>query len=256
MIIERSILVKALVGSHNYNLATPESDKDYKIFTMPTFDDLYRGKMYSKADVGLEFDFDVHDIRKMVALFWKANINFLEVLYSKENHIYDKNIKEIYNLRKDIVRMNLPYLYNACRGMHFEKMKRLDNPTEGTAHLIEKYGYNTKEALHAYRVLDFITRFAYTDFEDFEWAMTYDENLRERMLEIKNGEYPKVTFQMLIRQKMSQFEKFDQAYYSQKPNEELKQHIDLIIYNMIKENFQGTKESTLGGNEDAQTITQ
>lgn len=251
MIIERSVLVKALVGSHNYNLATPESDKDYKIFTMPTFDDLYKGKMYSKADVGVEFDFDVHDIRKMVVLFWKANINFLEVLYSKENHIYDKSIKEIYDLRKDLVRMNLPYLYNACRGMHFEKMKRLDNPTEGTAHLVEKYGYNTKEALHAYRVLDFITRFAYTDFEDFEWAMTYsgisygagDASPRERMLEIKNGVYPKVTFQMLILQKMKQFEKFDQVYYNQKPNEELKQHIDLIIYNMIKQNVQSAKES-------------
>ena len=43
----RVSVLKALVGSHNYNLNTPESDKDYKLFVLPTYDDLYERKDYS-----------------------------------------------------------------------------------------------------------------------------------------------------------------------------------------------------------------
>ena len=31
----RTVAFKSLVGSHNYNLNTPESDKDYKVFVLP-----------------------------------------------------------------------------------------------------------------------------------------------------------------------------------------------------------------------------
>ena len=42
MIIEnREIMLKSSVGSVNYNLVTADSDKDYKFFVMPTFDDVY-----------------------------------------------------------------------------------------------------------------------------------------------------------------------------------------------------------------------
>ena len=42
-------LFRVLTGSHNYNMNTPESDKDYKIFVLPTFDDLYHGKEFSNV---------------------------------------------------------------------------------------------------------------------------------------------------------------------------------------------------------------
>lgn len=234
--LERVEVFRALVGSHNYKLNTPESDKDFKIFVMPTFDDLYHGKMYSHSTIGKDADYDIHDIRKLSTLLWKANINFLEVLFSKENYGYFAEVGQIYDLKNELVTMNLPYLYNACKGMHFEKMKRLDKPTEGTAHLIEKYGYNTKEALHAFRVLDFITRFVYTDFEDFEWAMTYEDS-RDKMLSIKNGEYSREQFENLVRLKLIRFESFDRFYLNEKPNEELKVHLESIIYNMIHESL-------------------
>lgn len=235
--LTRIEVFRALVGSHNYNLNDETSDKDFKIFVLPTFDDLYKGKMYSDSKIGKDFDYDVHDIRKLSELFWKANINFLEVLYSKEHHGYFLDLFKIYSLKDQLATMNLPYLYNACKGMHFEKMKRLDKPTEGTAHLIEKYGYNTKEALHAYRVLDFITRFAYTDFTDFKWAMTYNEETRAEMLAIKQGRLSKEQFIEFVTLKFNHFEKFARAYGEQKPNEELKEHLDSIIYNMIRRNI-------------------
>jgi predicted nucleotidyltransferase len=235
--LERTEIFRALVGSHNYNLNTPESDKDYKVFIMPTFDDLYKGNMFSEAVVGTEFDYSVHDIRKLSDLLWKANINFLEVLYSKENHGFFKEVGDIFAMREKLVTMNLPKLYTACKGMHLEKMKRLDKPTEGTAHLIERHGYNTKEALHAYRVLDFITRFAYTDFTDFEWAMTYKDEARYNMLEIKHGYHSKEQFEKMIQLKLNHFEKFESVYVNQKPDEETKQQLETIIYEMIRQSL-------------------
>ena len=47
----RETVFKALVGSHNYNLADKNSDKDYKVFVLPTFEDLYNGVQYSKQTV-------------------------------------------------------------------------------------------------------------------------------------------------------------------------------------------------------------
>jgi predicted nucleotidyltransferase len=254
MKMERVHVLKALVGSHNYNLQTPESDRDYKVFTMPTFDDLYKGKMYAKSTVGKMFDYDHHDVRKLAELFWKANINFIEVLYSKEVAILNEHIKKVLAMREHLVTMNLPYLYKACKGMFYEKMKRLDKPTEGTAHLIEKHGYNTKEALHAFRVLDFITRFSYTDFTDFEWAMTYNDvprgfdhkSPRDRMLEIKNGEYSRAHFEQLINLKMYHFEKFKDIYSGYTPNADARQELEDIIYKMIYEKYNlNAKESIM-----------
>lgn len=42
----RIVVLKALVGSHNYNLNTESSDKDYKYFVLPTLDDLYNGTIF------------------------------------------------------------------------------------------------------------------------------------------------------------------------------------------------------------------
>ena len=42
----RNVAFKALVGSHNYNLNTSDSDKDYKLFVIPTLDDLYFNKSF------------------------------------------------------------------------------------------------------------------------------------------------------------------------------------------------------------------
>ena len=113
----RTVAFKSLVGSHNYNLNTPESDKDYKVFVLPTFDDLYFNNSFSKSYIGETEDFDTHDIRKCSSLWYKANVNFLEVLFSKRflvnAELDDKSkllIYQIYDMRNDIAKMNLKYL--------------------------------------------------------------------------------------------------------------------------------------------------
>lgn len=201
-------ILRALVGSHNYNLNTPESDKDYKVFVIPTFDDLYFNRQFSKTYIGETEDLDVHDIRKLNTLLWKSNINFLEVLFS-DDIVFNKDKKilpirtlfqAIFSMKDDIARMNIPYLWNACIGMHITKKKQIDKGTEGTNHLVEKYGYDTKQAMHSLRVLMVLRRFAENNFTDFKEAITFKDSTedRELLLNIKNGHYSREEIAKLL----------------------------------------------------------
>lgn len=66
---DRTPILKALVGSHNYNLNTPESDKDYKLFVLPTFDDLYLKRDYNTSIDSKEEDIVIYDLRRLSSLF-------------------------------------------------------------------------------------------------------------------------------------------------------------------------------------------
>ena len=63
----REVVFKTLVGSHNYGLNRKGSDKDYKVYLAPTFDDLYEGNKFSHQTVSFAVDMDYHDIRKLPA---------------------------------------------------------------------------------------------------------------------------------------------------------------------------------------------
>lgn len=177
---------KALVGSHNYNLNTPESDKDYKLFFYPSFDDLYSGEKYSKAMTSETEDIEYHDIRKLPDMLWKSNVNFIEVLFSTEVIEYDGLYKELHNKREYLARMNLPYLYDACMGMFYKKKKEFqrDKNTD------DKKAF--KHAMSALRIIDFLDRYEKTDFHNFQQSIKYSEldNAYYFLRDIRNGKHP------------------------------------------------------------------
>jgi len=236
----RNIAFKCLSGSWRYNLQTDNSDKDYKVFVLPTFEDLYNKITYAESFIGKFIDLDCHDIRKIVDLYWKSNIDYIQTLYSNEIEFsgipeIDKRIKELFSLRSEIVTMNLPHLYSACHGMHLNKMKDLTKGTENTIYLVKKYGYDTKMGLHAYRMLDFIKRFLNTNFKDFNKSVMYDELEREAMLKIKNGFYTLEEYRDIIYVEYQQFRKYEEIYKSQPVNEELKEWISELIYLIVRD---------------------
>ena len=260
---ERKVVFKALVGSHNYNLNDETSDKDYKYFVLPTFDDLYTGKMFSQSKVGMKYDYGVHDIRKLVDLFWKANINFIEVLYSKEIQLArvvhymkvesgagktiftePKSIdfkypimNDIFDMRHELVTMNLPYLFKACKGMYFEKLKRLEKGTEGTQGLVDKFGYDTKQALHAYRVMNFCVRFLQSDW-DFNAAFRYGDKRKEELLNIKYGIYSLEEIkEFLDEYYQNVFIKIEPEYERMRPNETTRDTLYSLVKTLVKENL-------------------
>lgn len=246
-IAARKVALKALVGSHNYNLNTPESDKDYKIFVIPTFDDLYFGRSYNEDFIGEKEDCSIHDIRKLSHLLSKSNVNFMEVLFSEELTIdedLDDRSKElisaIFDMKDDIAKMNLPYLYDACIGMYFNKMKLIEKGTAGTKHLLNKFGYDTKQASQSWRILDFLIRFAETDFNDFKSSIYYsnDDSKRQFILDLKNGVYSYDEFKNIISDIFNEVEQNLKRKYKNMPfNEETYSEIIIILQELIKLNM-------------------
>lgn len=238
--MERELAFKALVGSKNYNLNTPESDTDYKVFVLPTLKDLFEGNEYKKSKDSEDSDYTLHDVRKLVNVFWKSNVNFIEVLYSSKAEITEvyhikEKVNDIFAMRDEIVTMNLPYLYRACKGMYFNKSKMINKGTDKTMHLIDRYGYDTKQAMAAYRIMDFIERFKDTDFKDFTRAMRYDEDERRNMLKIKNGEYSEDEFRKnLLNPKFESFTKIESVYEEKLPREDVKEELEKAVYQMVE----------------------
>lgn len=257
---EKSIFT-SLVGSHNYNLNTKESDKDYKSFLIPDFNDLYsKDLIKSESFLKLlkednqEFDIEYHDIRKIESLFYKSNINFLEVLFSEDielNSYYEEEMSELLNLRQDIAKMNLPYLYKACIGMYHNKRKLLTKGTEGTQYLVDKHGYDTKQALHCYRVLDFLKRFQNTDFNDFKNAIWYkdDDNMRDFLLRIKDGKMTLEEVESMLDRKLAVTTIYCEKAYSEKEfNQITNQKLINIIKKIVKKGLKREFDPTLNCN--------
>lgn len=240
----RKELFRALVGSHNYNMNTPESDKDYKIFIAPTFDDLYFNKQFSNSIIGETEDYDIHDIRKVSHLWWKANVNFVEVLFSEDVYLNKDLSTDIKNLlqtifyhKDEIARMNLPYLYDACIGMHITKKKQIDKGTEGTQYLVDKYGFDTKQAMHSIRILDFLRRFAENGFTDFKKAIWYnnDDFNKQYLLDIKNGKISKEKYYEIAEDQFNVIETYyKKTYKSQKVDEYTNNTLLDIVKEIVK----------------------
>ncbi|PEA25848.1 hypothetical protein CN984_12045 [Bacillus cereus] len=233
--MERKMLLQALTGSHNYNLATEGSDKDYKIFTASTFDDLYTGNRYKKNIITELIDKDIKDIRQLPELLWKSNIAYMEILFSKDIFAVSK-LHHLLAVRDEIARINLPQLFKSTGGMHNERLKRLEKPTDGTQHLVDKYGYNTKEAMHDIRSMKLIVDFEANGFTNYEEALRYDDYERKAILDIKNGSFTKDEFiKFATGYHDNVFAPLKEKYCSQKPNEELKAYMDSIIKDVVQD---------------------
>jgi uncharacterized protein len=228
----RKIVVSALVGSHNYNLNTVNSDEDCKYFVMPTFEDLYHGKVFSTAEQSAEIDYDCHDVRQLGNLIWKANINFIEVLFSKDVW-FDDGLAFLFNTPEKWASMNLPAFKNATYGMHLMKMKDLHKGTEKTDVLIEKFGYDTKQACHALRCL-FVLE-GYWNTRSMAQALWFEGDRRNTLLSVKAGEFTELGFRTLVEDwHLGFWAEASEFYSSTVPNTEAKEELDKLMFEFVK----------------------
>ena len=232
--MNNKLFMSALVGSHNYNLNTETSDKDYKVFVFPTFDDLYNKKEIAKSKVSNDLDYEVHDIRKLSQLWWKANINFIEVLFSRDVMYYiDRDndlVQFIEQNDSELATMNLPYLYDACMGMSLRKQKDMLIDSPARHNNIEKYVYDTKSACHAIRVLDFLVKLVQCNFS-FGKSILYDNSdiKRDSLLAIKRGMYTLEEIQYMIEICTNNANNIKGIYKQQSPNTRIKEQLDGVI---------------------------
>lgn len=236
------VCLKALVGSHNYNLNTPASDKDYKYFVYPTFDDLYENKMYHKEVVTDTEDYTIHDIRQLPDLLWKANLNFVEILFSKELEGLDGIDCYLYDNQDELALMNSHKLYASCRGMSKQKQRLMLKDSPARRASIEEYGYDTKSACHAARVLHFLWRLTLNGF-DVGAALWYedDSKMQKYLLSIKNGEWRLNAVGSAIKVLENAAESHKQSFENRMENHNAHQELQEYIKRAVKLNLKNHK---------------
>lgn len=160
-----------LQGSQNYGLDVYndeyQSDIDTKAIILPTFNDFILGKEPISATLVLENEehIDVKDIRVMFTMFRKANISYIELLFSDfyiVNPKYQHLVDQLWEIRDDII--DYPRLFKAIYGMVLEKRKALCHPYPTIEWKINKWGYDGKQLSHLirlYLVLQKIDEYGY-----------------------------------------------------------------------------------------------
>jgi len=155
-------LFVTLVGSTLYGTSTPTSDKDFKGFCFPTYKQLvgldtfdqqsYENGMPDGPD---KMEGQVYSLKKFMHLaIVKANPTILEVCFAKPKyHIYTTEIGiEIAEfVQSNSVTKRLFKPYNAYHRAQMRKLQS-QNRTGKRKEIVEKYTYDVKFAMHAYRL--------------------------------------------------------------------------------------------------------
>lgn len=132
--------MKFLFGSQNFGLDMPDSDKDYMQFYYPAADALCR-LIPSPREVKEE-DGSVTkhvDIRALPGLFYKSNLDILQLLYSKE--VQDGGELETYfrEHEEELSTINIPRLYKSVVGAALNRYAK--GTSKDIAHII--FGFKT-----------------------------------------------------------------------------------------------------------------
>lgn len=187
---EDRIVCLALQGSQNYGLDMEGSDIDTKLIVAPSFHDIAMNKQpVSTTHVRANNEhIDFKDVRLYIQTFRKANINFMEILFSPYtiiNPLYAKEWNRLVKAREDIARYNLPQSIHAMRGTMYTKYKKITNESDIRADAINKFGYSPKEFYQLLRTEEFVTRYIAGE--------PYEDCLRSKhdvfLKSVKNGHF-------------------------------------------------------------------
>jgi len=147
-----------LVGSQNYGLDGPDSDKDYKVLLCPDSKDFYFYKKVEKNDVpeGLSYEnYSPMDVRTFDRNIRAGNPNCLEMLWSKEYEDLYFDLETYMNEARDMFEngylvMVFPQFFSAVKGVVFNSLSR--------------YGVNRKSASRGLFWESFVERVVLNNF--------------------------------------------------------------------------------------------
>lgn len=180
------------VGSQNYGLDTEYSDVDSKLIVLPSVEDMIFNRKPVSATYVRENNeqIDFKDIRLMLEIFRKQNINFIEVLFTKYkilNPKYQCYFEPLIENREMIAHYNICRTVKSMSGQAYNKYKSLEKVTPNQAAAIDKFGYAPKQLCHILRIQEFLTRFL--DDELYEDCLM--SNQAEYLKQVKLGCYSK-----------------------------------------------------------------
>lgn len=162
------VVCVCLQGSQNYGLDEYSdeymSDIDTKAIVLPPLDDFIAASPPVSKVVIMDNNehAEVKDIRVMFEMFKKANISYIELLFTDFKIInpeWAEFIEPLFANRELISKYNRIQFLRCIAGMAYEKRKALCHPYPGIIEKIEKYGYDGKQLHHIARLYEFLTRF-------------------------------------------------------------------------------------------------
>ena len=162
------VVCVCLQGSQNYGLDEYSdeymSDIDTKAIVLPPLDDFIAAAPPVSTVVIMDNNehAEVKDIRIMFDMFKKANISYIELLFTEFKIInpeWAEFIEPLFANRELISKYNRNQFLRCIAGMATEKRKALCHPYPNLIEKIEKYGYDGKQLHHCVRLYNFIERF-------------------------------------------------------------------------------------------------
>ena len=162
------VVCVCLQGSQNYGLDEYSdeymSDIDTKAIVLPPLDDFIAAASPVSTVVIMDNNehAEVKDIRVMFDMFKKANISYIELLYTDFKIInpeWAELIEPLFANRELISTHHRAQFLRCIAGMAMEKRKALCHPYPNLIEKIEKYGYDGKQLHHCVRLHNFITRY-------------------------------------------------------------------------------------------------
>lgn len=192
---QQFLILKGYSGSLSYGTNGPKSDIDIKgIFIPPKQYWLGLNYIDHARDNSNGLDVFYHSLKKFLDLALNNNPNVLELLYLRENHYLWSDIPDKYKkLGKKLIASRDLFLSKKCKhtylGYAYSQLSRMSalnknvNQNKSRLDLVEKYGYDTKNAMHMIRLLrsgiEILTEHTLHVFR---------KDARE-LLDIRNGKY-------------------------------------------------------------------
>ena len=179
------VAARILVGSQNYSLSGPDSDYDYKLLMVPSFDDLYNYHKVDKHDLPQQYDPEHYSVISVMTFdknVRAGNVNALEMLFSSEKKFYSSSLADYFFLammryENGYIRDVWDNFYKTLRGI--------------TMNSIDRYGM-TRKAVS--RAIYFISLAQYIATHDFsirpETWRAYDVVAAAYNIRFENGSLP------------------------------------------------------------------
>lgn len=148
--------------------------------------DQFNAKIAKQTAFGLSDDIEYFTLQKFIRLAIEGNPNVVEQLFIDRKHVTFENEfgKELYDMRYEFLTKNA---YGRFGSYAFAQMKRMDSKGNHShsSHwdIIEKYGYDTKHAMHLVRLFQMGIQI----LSERE-LLTLRPNAQE-LLDIRHGKY-------------------------------------------------------------------
>lgn len=193
-----------LQGSQNYGMDDEFSDIDTKCLVVPSLKELVMaeqptsithyiidGKLvFTEEEKVVAEHCDAKDVRLYWKTLLKANINFVEILFTDYfivNPLYEDLWAAIVRIKEGVARVNPLNAIKAMMGMVSEKEHALTHRYPSRAAWIDEYGYDPKQLSHLIRIAYFAYgymngHFTYADLVKGEGMLP---SHKEKLVEIK-----------------------------------------------------------------------